>query len=376
MTGGRILLATLVAVAMLPSVAAAGTGEDLDAALDQVVAAPQGPPGLSVLISRDGEAEYRQRGIGDLATGAAPARDEHARIASMAKAFSGGVALSLVAKGKLELDDTVGELLPRLLPRARKVTLAQALAHTAGLPDYIRDKRFIKVLLRDPSRYMGPRGLLSYVRDEPLLFKPGSRYEYSDTDNIVVALMAQKATGRSYNQLLARNVYRPLGLTNTSLPGHLRMPSPYLHGYEVSPGGPPEDVTELINPALAWASGGIVSTVDDVSGFFRGYLGGELFDRRTRRAQHHFVKGSSSPPGPGRNSAGLGVFRYRTGCGTVFGHTGSFPGYRLFAASTRDGSGSVAFFVNAQIVPGQGSAEVSDLIRRAQERAVCHLLRD
>ncbi len=63
-------------------------------------------------------------------------------------------------------------------------------------------------------------------------------------------------------------------------------------------------------------------------------------------------------PDRGRTSYGLALFRYRTGCGVVFGHTGSFPGYRLFAASTRNGRRSVVFTVNAQIVPGSGSPEV------------------
>jgi D-alanyl-D-alanine carboxypeptidase len=65
----------------------------------------------------------------------------------------------------------------------------------------------------------------------------------------------------------------------------------------------------------------------------------------------------------------------RRDCGTVSGHTGSFPGYRLFAAATANGKPSVVFSVNSQIVPGQGSQEVSDLIRHAQEDAVCHALR-
>ena len=58
-----------------------------------------------------------------------------------------------------------------------------------------------------------------------------------------------------------------------------------------------------------------------------------------------------------------------------YGHTGSFPGYRAMAMSNASGRRSIVFTVNSQIVPGQGSQEVSDLIRHAQEDAVCHLLR-
>ena len=80
-----------------------------------------------------------------------------------------------------------------------------------------------------------------------------------------------------------------------------------------------------------------------------------------------FRPGSSSPPGPGKNFAGLGIFRYGTGCGTVYGHTGSFPGYRILLAASADGQRSVVFVASSQIVRGQ----VAKAITKAQARAVC-----
>jgi D-alanyl-D-alanine carboxypeptidase len=370
-----VAVAALALPASATAVAPADSGEVLDAMLDRLATTPEGPPGISVLIRRGDEVDYRSRGVADVRRETRPAVGQHVRIASMAKAFSGAVALRLVARGKLDLDDTIGERLPGLLPRAKRVTLRQALHHTGGLPDYIRDEKFIKRLQSNPTGYLTPRRMVRYVRDTPLRFRPGSRYEYSDTDNIVVGLMAEAATGQSYERLLRRLVYRPLGLRQTSLPRTTRMPAPFMRGYEVAPGLPAEDVSRVINPALAWASGGVVSTAPDVSGFFGAYVGGRLFGKAQRRAQWRFRPGASSPPGPGRNSAGLGLFRYRTSCGTVYGHTGSFPGYRLFAASDARGSRTVTFFVNAQIVPGMGSSEVSNQIRAAQHAAVCHALR-
>jgi D-alanyl-D-alanine carboxypeptidase len=221
---------------------------------------------------------------------------------------------------------------------------------------------------------MTPQELLGYVSDKPPKPAGGGVYKYSDSDNIIVGLMAEAVTGRSYESLLRRFIYRPAGMKHTSLPDTVAMPRPFMHGYTIENGKPADD-SEFINPALAWASGGIVSTPRDVVRFFRSYLGGELFDGRLQKRQFDFVSGSSSPPGPGTNSAGLGVFRYRTRCGTVFGHTGSFPGYRLFAASARNGKRTISFSVNSQIVPpDQGDQAVSRAIRRAQTLAVCRLL--
>jgi D-alanyl-D-alanine carboxypeptidase len=356
--------------------AANGSGDGrLGRALDRIVAARGGPPGMSVLIQRGDRREFLARGFADLRTRRRPTAGDHMRIASVAKAYSGAVALALVADGRLGIGDTIGARLPGLLPRAEAATLGQALQHTAGLPDYIRAPAFIARFQRDPTAYISPRELIDFVRDEPLAFTPGSRYEYSDTDNVVVGLMAEAVTGRPYERLLAREIYRPLGLTETSLPRTVRMPRPYLHGYDVAPNQGAEDVSELINPAGAWASGGIVSTPLEVARFFRAYVAGRFFGATIRRQQLRFRPGNSSPPGPGRNASGLGLFRYRTRCGTVYGHTGSFPGYRLFAAATRNGRRSVVFSANAQIVPGQGPQRISNSIRRAQLLAVCRALR-
>jgi D-alanyl-D-alanine carboxypeptidase len=375
-----IALALVGLLVLSPAALAGARGSSsaraLERGLDRIIEARGAPPGLMVVVQRGRDREFRRRGVGDVRTRRRPSLSDHYRIASMAKAYSGAVALALVSQGRLSLTDTIGQRLPGVLPLANQVTLAQALQHTGGLPDYIRQQAFIDRFTRDPRGYISPQDLVGFVRDARLRFTPGSRYEYSDTDNIVVGLMAEAATGESYEQLLARLVYRPLGLRHTTLPRTVRMPRPFLHGYELEPGKRPEDVSLLVNPSGAWASGGIVSTALDVGSFFRAYVAGRLFGAAERGAQLRFRPGSSSPPGPGTNAAGLGVFRYRTRCGTVYGHTGSFPGYRLFAASSADGRRSVAFTVNAQIVPPERRPEstVSKLIRRAQELAVCHAL--
>ena len=374
---GFALLAALAGTSAPAAAGATPTGEQLRAALDGLVAAPDGPPAISVLIQRGGDVQYFRRGEADLSTGAPPTRPQHYRIASMSKAFNGAVALALVSRGRLELNDTIGELLPGVLPLAEDATLAQVLQHTASLPDYTKDLEFLADINSDPAQYLTPLELVEYVAETDPKFEPGFRYEYSDTDNIIVGLMAEAATGETYDQLLERLVYSRVGLENTTLPITVAMPAPYLHGYGVELGEPPVEQTELLNPALAWASGGIVSNSVEVGRFFRAYVGGELFNAETRQAQDQFISGLSSPPGPGRNRASLGLFRYKTRCGIVFGHTGSYPGYRVFAASTRNGNRSVVFTVNAQIIgpPGSGSPEVADLIRFAQVDAVCHALR-
>lgn len=369
-----VLLASLLAYGLLVGPAAAAPPK-LQRMLNGIVASAGGPPGISVLVDRGARTRFFSAGVADLSNRRSPQPAEHVRIASVAKGFNAYVAAALAAgpKPRLSLRETLAASIPGVLPSAERVTLVQLLQHTSGLPEYIRDPAFVEAFLADPAAYLSPTQLIGFVRDEPLEFAPGSRYRYSDTDNIAAALMEEAATGRNYTSLLRSRVFGPLGMENSSLPLTIKMPQPFMHGYEIEQGKKPEDVSELINPAGAWASGGIVSTPADLSRFVPVYVPTVL--RASRGLARAFRPGSSSPPGPGENSAGLGIFRYRTRCGDVYGHTGSFPGYRLLVAGSAGGGRSVVFVVNSQIVPGSGSPRVAAAIRRAQARAVCLVLR-
>lgn len=133
---------------------------------------------------------------------------------------------------------------------------------------------------------------------EDLLFRPGSRYQYSDSDNIAVALMAEAATGQRYEELLRRLVHRPLGLRETRLPQGFELPEPYMRGYDVpvKRSAELEDVSELVGASGGWASGGIVSTPLDMT---------RLHSRlRGRCAGLPEDAGRAAPLGRGRLGAG------------------------------------------------------------------------
>lgn len=380
------LAAILAALVAAPSISDAGasTGSNLNKSLNRIMSVPNGPPGISMQIVKNGRSQYYRRGVANTKTGQKPRVLQRFRIASVSKAFSGAVALNLVARGRLRLDSTIGEILPGMLPRAKRVTLGQALQHRGGLPEYIKSKGFFKAIGSRPAAYVPPRKILSWVRNSPLTHRPGTTYEYSDTDNIVVGLMTERATGTPYlNQIrwLGRKIG---GLNSTFMPRTVKMPGPYLHGYDVIPGKKPEDVSHVINPSGAWASGGIVSTLPNLNRFFRAYVSGRFFGqgyraKLIRHAQRSWMRGESQPAGPGNNWAGMGLFRYATRCGVMFGHTGSFPGYRVFAASSADGKRSVAFVANSQILKttkdNPNAKQVSARIREAQVAAVCHALK-
>jgi D-alanyl-D-alanine carboxypeptidase len=364
--------ALVAAVTLVPATSAVARTSDaaVQRGLDRLVKAEDGPPGAVATLFRDGRLTVLRAGRADVRRPGAPRATQHMRIASVAKVFSGAVTLHLVQQGQLGLDETIAQRLPGMPAAWGAVTIRQLLNHTSGLPDYTRSDGFAKQATEDPHGFVTPQGVIDWVRDEHVNFAPGARYEYSNTDNIVVGLIAEAVTGTPYPTLLQDIVFGPAGLTETSFPTRrISLPAPFIHGY-VWDKGKTQDVTTFLSPSGAWASGAIVSTPKDLAAFIRADLGQRFFGAAEQEQQLQVVPGSSSPAGPGTNAAGLALFRYTTRCGVVYGHTGNFPGYVQFAAATADGTRSVTTSLNIPAPTGK----LLKQLRAVQTRAVCALL--
>jgi D-alanyl-D-alanine carboxypeptidase len=374
---GAALAAVLVLHLIVAPGGAAGSPAELSRAekrlgraLEQVVDKRGGPPGAAALLRHGTAQTFIRAGVANVETGRLFREDLYMRLASTSKAYSGAVALALVDRGTMSLDDTVGARLPAMPPAWAPVTLRQLLGHTSGIPNITEDPGYIGALTADLRGEPAPAQLIGYMTETALLFPPGSAYNYSNTENMVVGLMAEAAAGVSYEQLLTDLVFEPLDLSATVLPRGFDLPRPRINGYER---GPLENVTECCAMAWLWAAGGLYSTPLDLTGFTSAYVSGELFGGEARRAQFSFIDGESQPPGPGRIGAGLALFRYRTPCGTVFGHTGNVFGYTQFTAATRSGRRSLTVSVNEQLSRDVRPENFAPL-KRAYRLAVCALL--
>src|SRR5215216_8093473 len=133
---------------------AKGADAALDRALEDLVAMEGGPPGVIAVVQRGQHRKVHTFGVRNIKSGLPIRVDDRVRIASVAKAFSGAVALSLVSKGALSLNDTIGELLSKLPeppPAAwAQITLRQLLNHTSGLPEILEDPDFLAALMASP----------------------------------------------------------------------------------------------------------------------------------------------------------------------------------------------------------------------------------
>ncbi|MFI6101423.1 serine hydrolase domain-containing protein [Lentzea sp. NPDC051213] len=287
----------------------------------------------------------------------------HVRIGSNTKAFLSVVVLQLVAEGKIDLDGQVE-------PRFGGVTVRQLLQHTSGLPEYTD-----KIGLESPDeirhRFLSPHDVLDVALAHPAQFPPGAKFQYTNTNYVVLGLLVQKVTGRPVQEQINDRVIRKLGLRDTYWPneGEEGLRHPYARGVhradENDPKSPVIDVT-VMDPSWAWAAGQLVSTPSDLAAFYRGLLAGDLLPS----AQLAQMRTTVDTGRPG-TSYGLGLMRTDLTCGgVVWGHSGGIHGYGTLAGATDTGRAAA---VAQTALPGALTDPAAALQRLndAQDRALC-----
>ncbi|MFG2859009.1 serine hydrolase domain-containing protein [Streptomyces mirabilis] len=275
MRGSRFgALALLTVCALVPTAGGAvaappAVGPDataLRAALDRVTATGA----VGAVADRQGGAVWRGSSGKSRLNGrqAAPV-DGRFRAGSVTKTFTATVVLQLAGEGRLRLSDTAERWLPGLVPApgGDKITVRELLQHASGLPEYT-DGLLDGDAPHDRFRTWTPAELVRRAvkdgdRNRPLLFPPGTDHHYSNTDYIVLGMIIEKVTGRSYRTEIDQRIIRPLALRDTRLPGSSPfLTGPHSHGYEPveKEDGTlvPVDYT-TVNMSIAGAAGEIIS---------------------------------------------------------------------------------------------------------------------
>lgn len=160
--------------------------------------------------------------------------DMYMRIGSRSKGFTAALIMKLHEEGLIDLDKYADDYLtPGLVPNGDKVTVRMLLDMTSGIDDYLAS--FSPFDLSKPST--GDE-ILRFVRTLPnggIRYAPGETVFYSNTNYIILGMIAEKVTGKSFRDLLQNKVLSPLGLRHTMVPdpNTPTLPTPYACGYKI-----------------------------------------------------------------------------------------------------------------------------------------------
>jgi CubicO group peptidase (beta-lactamase class C family) len=191
---------------------------DLSAALKSTKA-----PAAGVLVMRNGKVE--SVAVEGLRRNDQPDRvqpDDLWRVGSVAKPMTATLIAKLVDRGTLDWKAPLAKMLPNLAatmrPEYRTLTLVQLLSHQSGLPHDLSEMKFLESLSRDKRPLTAQRldMIARALRDKPVA-PPGTKFGYSNTGFVIAAVIAERATGVSYEELMRREVFAPLGITRESI---------------------------------------------------------------------------------------------------------------------------------------------------------------
>src|SRR5262245_13856103 len=207
-------------------------------------------PGAIVGVWHEGQPPYvRAFGVRDTATGEPMATDLYMRIGSNTKAFVVTAILMLADQGKLGLDDPIDRYV-KGAPSGDRITLRQLAQMRSGLYEHADDTD--KDLPKEPLRKWTPQELVEISFRHPLVFPPGSMFDYCNTNTVLLGLVVEKVSGQSLASFVDEQILRPAALAHTIFPADGKMPSPHAHGYFKMPDGKFVDATDW-NPSWGWA---------------------------------------------------------------------------------------------------------------------------
>ncbi|GLZ37636.1 serine hydrolase domain-containing protein [Actinokineospora sp. NBRC 105648] len=344
----RGLTCTLIALACLAATAPAASASTDNRRVD-LKAITDARAVSAIAEIRDRDKTWRgSTGTTDLTTKTPVRSDGRFRIGSVTKTFVATTALQLVGEHRLSLADPVERHLPGLVPNGQNITVRQLLDQTSGLFDPTNESTEVFPDINDPAvfrtwvaqgglnRTFTPRSLVAKAVKHDPYFAPGTKWGYSNTNYTLVGMIIEKVTGHPYGQEVSARILRPLGMTDTSVPGRsTKIPGPHAHSYWTTIDGTTQtdvDVTEH-NPSWAGAAGEIISTTDDLLRFQRALLNGKLL--RPQQWQEMTTL-HQTDPGSHDLDYGMGLARAQLTCGPVWGHNGGTFGFTTQLWGTQD----------------------------------------
>ncbi|MFI5802135.1 serine hydrolase domain-containing protein [Streptomyces sp. NPDC051561] len=334
----------------------------LTAAVENVHRA--GMPGLFAEV-RAGEEIWRgAAGTADLDTGRPVTADLKHRVGSVTKTFTAAAVLLQVESGEIGLDAPIGRYLPKLVPGASgdAITVRMLLNHTSGLAEYL-PYAYPSFAAFPALADTGPQSMDDHrhtrfdrvelirtgVGAPPFCAPGGSPGLYSNTNYLLLAELLAQVTGTTAEQYITSAVIARAGLRDTEFPTGAHIDGPHSRLYEAWFGmlEPPHEYS-VFDMSYAGPSASLISTVADLSRFYRLLLAGEIVAPSSLAEMRRTVRVVSQEGKVIDYGLGLYPLEDSGPGGTFWGHGGTVWGGGTLAMIRADGERQLAVAVNLQ----------------------------
>jgi CubicO group peptidase (beta-lactamase class C family) len=329
--------------------------------------------GMEIGIGRNGQVLYAHGyGLRDRAHELPVTAQTVFPIGSITKQFTSTAVMLLVTRGKIDLDAHVSRYLPTA-PHGNEITVRELLDQTSGLADYLDDKPLLKAIMAGTDGPHSMHSLIALVDGKPLRFKPGSKYEYSNTNYAIAGMLVTRVSGMPYAQFLQREIFTPQGLTSTQ---YLRTTVPsgpdVSRGYDYSKG----KFIPISRFSMDWgnAAGALASNAHDLIAWDHAYFSGKVIPVSA-------VRVATTPPArivmlaskSRSNNLGIGYafgwVQARAEGRRMIWHNGGLPGARAMNATfPRDGLEIIVLTNASDASPEQTALKIARVIYDGRRR--------
>ena len=244
---------------------------ELDAAIDRGLAESRAPGAIVGVKTPDGR-YVKAVGVADKASNTPMTTEMHHRIGSLTKTFTAALLMQLAGEKKVSLDDPIDKYV-KGVPNGTEITLRQLANMTSGVASYTANRKFTDELFSDPERRWTPQELLTFALADSPNFKPGTHFEYSNSNYVLLGQVIEQVEGKPYGDVVRQRIIDPLKLTQTTWPnGTPAFPEPHPQGYTVQGQKEgQEGVSTDWNPSAYYTAGELISTVDDLLTYGRAF---------------------------------------------------------------------------------------------------------
>lgn len=289
----------------------------------------KGIPGMQVVVKNNDGWLYLSGGLARIESRDSMLQNSASWLFSISKTYTAVLIFKLKEEGKINLDHTIREYLPEgvsaRIPHASEISVRMLLNHTSGIDNVTELPAFQLQQLNNPLQQPSLEDHLQMLALRPLLFSPGTDYFYSNSNYLLLKLVAETVTGKSYKELMQAYIVQPLQLEHTYMQlaeadyVSLGFPNYYFDRYANSQ---LENVSKW-NAALANASegyGSIAATPKDVIQFYDALIHGYVLSNASLNEMKLWVQSKqSTEPEYGE---GFEYWQYREGSAPQFGHEG------------------------------------------------------
>jgi D-alanyl-D-alanine carboxypeptidase len=190
----------------------------------------------------------------------------------------------------------------------------------SGLLSYSANEEWALKYFGNPHMSWKPTELLPYSFGSPALFAPGTQFNYSNTNTILLGLLVENVSGEPLHTYIEKRILKPLGMTHTSFPTGAEFPSPHAQGYTKQTLDGKEAISTNWNPSWGWAAGAMISDLHDLRIWAKSVATGSLLTPAIQKQRERFI------PAEGLEPAKYGFALFSI-AGWI-GHNGSLPGYQ------------------------------------------------